>query len=82
MAVTPNHNSFRGPLGPVSSPYQEANMTTPNPEDFINLAGLKDRESLQFVGRILESQRVVLEAQLSQMKALQDAVQSRMQTIK
>jgi len=57
-------------------------MTTPNPEDFINLAGLKDRESLQFVGRILESQRVVLEAQLSQMKALQDAVQSRMQTIK
>ncbi len=57
-------------------------MTTPNPEDFLNLAGLKDRESLQFVGRILESQRVVLEAQLSQMKALQDAVQSRMQTIK
>jgi hypothetical protein len=43
-------------------------MTTPNPEDFINLAGLKDKESLQFVGRIIESQRVVLEAQLTNMK--------------
>jgi len=57
-------------------------MTTPNPEDFINLVGLKDKESLQFVGRIIESQRVVLEAQLTQMKALQEAVQARIQNIR
>ena len=57
-------------------------MTTPNPEDFLTLATLKDKESLQFVGRILESQRVVLEAQLTQMKALQEAVNTRMQAIR
>ncbi len=57
-------------------------MTTPNPEDIINIAGLKDKESLQFVGRLLESQRVLLEAQLTQMKQLQEAVQARMQNIR
>ncbi len=57
-------------------------MTTPNPEDFLTIAGLKDKESLQFVGRIIESQRVVLEAQLTQMKTLQEAVQARMQAIR
>jgi hypothetical protein len=57
-------------------------MTTPNPEDFISLVSLKDKESLQFVGRIIESQRVVLEAQLTQMKALQEAVNTRLQSIR
>jgi hypothetical protein len=57
-------------------------MTTPNPEDIINIAGLRDKESLQFVGRLLESQRVLLEAQLTQMKQLQEAVQARMQNIR
>ncbi len=57
-------------------------MTTPNPEDFLNIATLKDRDSLQLVGRILESQRVVLEAQLTQLRQLQEAVQTRTQAIK
>ncbi len=57
-------------------------MTTPNPEDFIGLSRLTDKESLQFVGRIIESQRVVLEAQLTQMKQLQEAVNARMQSIR
>jgi hypothetical protein len=57
-------------------------VTTPNPEDFLGLARLTDKESLQFVGRIIESQRVVLEAQLTQMKQLQEAVNARMQAIR
>jgi hypothetical protein len=57
-------------------------MTTPNPEDFLNIATLKDRDSLHLVGRILESQRVVLEAQLTQLRQLQEAVQTRTQAIK
>jgi hypothetical protein len=57
-------------------------VTTPNPEDFIGLVNIKDKESLQFVGRLIESQRVVLEAQLTQMKQLQEAVNARMQNMR
>ena len=57
-------------------------MTTPRPDDFLTLATITDRESLQLVSRVLESQRLVLEAQLTHMKQLQEAVQGRIQTMK
>jgi hypothetical protein len=57
-------------------------MTTPRPEDFISIATIKDRESLTLVGRMLESQRLTLEAQLSQTRQLQEAVNTRIQSIK
>ena len=57
-------------------------MTTPRPDDFLTLATIKDRESLQLVSRVLESQRLVLEAQLTQTRQLQEAVESRLQTMK
>jgi hypothetical protein len=57
-------------------------MTTVDPTDFLTLGTLKDRESLQLVGRILESQRLMLEAQLTQTRQLQEAIQGRLQQLK
>jgi hypothetical protein len=54
-------------------------MTTPRPDDFISIATIKDRESLALIGRMLESQRLTLEAQLTQTIQLQEAVNARMQ---
>jgi hypothetical protein len=57
-------------------------MTTPRPDDFISIGLIKDRESLQLVSRVLESQRLVLEAQLTQTRQLQEAVQGRLEGMK
>jgi hypothetical protein len=57
-------------------------MTTPDWTDLISIGMLKDRESLQLVGRVLESQRVMLESQLAQTRQLQEAIQNRVQTLK
>jgi hypothetical protein len=57
-------------------------MTTINPEDLFTLATIKDRDSLQLVGRVLDAQRTMLEAQLVQTRQLQDAVQGRLETMK
>jgi hypothetical protein len=57
-------------------------MTTPRPDDFISIAGIKDRASLQLVGRMIESQRTMLEAQIVQMNEMHEAVQARLKGMK
>ena len=54
-------------------------MTTPADFSMFNLlpflTQVTDRASLQLVGRVLESQVTVLEAQLTQLKQVHEAVQ-------
>ena len=57
-------------------------MTTPADFGVINLlpflTSVTDTSSLQLVGRVLEAQVTVLEAQLNQLKQVNDAVQQRL----
>ena len=57
-------------------------MTTPADFGVINLlpflTQVSDRPSLQLVGRVLEAQVTVLEAQLNQRKQVHEAVQQRL----
>jgi hypothetical protein len=53
-------------------------MTTPAPDDYLDIAQIRDRESLVLVSRVLESQRIVLEAQLNQLQQISKAVEERM----
>jgi hypothetical protein len=57
-------------------------MTTVDPTDYLTLGALKDRESLQLVGRILEAQRLNLEAQLTQTKQIQEAIKGRLDSLR
>jgi hypothetical protein len=56
-------------------------MTT-FPDDFLSISQIKDRASLQLVGRLIEAQRLVLEAQLTQIRQVQEAVGERMKTLR
>ncbi len=57
-------------------------MTTPADFGVFNLVPfltqVTDRPSLQLVGRVLEAHVTVLEAQLNQLKQVQEAVQQRL----
>jgi glycerol-3-phosphate responsive antiterminator len=45
------------------------------------IPAIKDRESLQLVARMLESQLTIMEAQMAQMKQLQSAVDDRVKSM-
>ena len=45
------------------------------------IPAIKDRESLQLVARMLESQLTIMEAQMAQMKQLQSAVNERVKSM-
>ena len=57
-------------------------MTTPADLGVVNLlpflTQVTDRSSLQLVGRVLEAQVTVLEAQLNQLRQVNEAVQERL----
>jgi len=45
------------------------------------IPAIKDRESLQLVARMLESQLTIMEAQMAQMKQLQGAINERVRSM-
>ena len=45
------------------------------------IPAIKDRESLQLVARMLESQLTIMEAQMAQMKQLQGAINERVKSM-
>jgi hypothetical protein len=53
-------------------------MTTPADIWLTTIPTIRDRESLQLVGRLIESQVMVLEAQLGQLKQVHGEIQKRM----
>jgi hypothetical protein len=62
-------------------------MTTPvdvfRTIDWVSvLSTIQDRESLQLMGRFTAAQRVGLEAQLTQIKQLEDAITARVKQLK
>jgi hypothetical protein len=46
------------------------------------LATIKDKESLQLMGRFASAQRTVLEAQVAQLKQVEDAIAGRVKSIR
>jgi hypothetical protein len=48
------------------------------PDLVVRIAEIKDRESLQLVSRLIESQLTMLEAQVAQLQQLSKAVEDRM----
>ena len=45
------------------------------------IPAIKDKESLQLVARMLESQLTIMEAQMAQMKQLQGAINDRVKSM-
>lgn len=56
-------------------------MTTPRPDDWLTIVQIRDRDSLVLVSRVLESQRTVLESQLTQINMLDQVVQERIKSL-
>jgi hypothetical protein len=54
-------------------------MTTPIPFD--RIIEIRDRDALRLVGRMLESQITVMEAQLNQLRQVQQGVEERIQSL-
>jgi hypothetical protein len=56
-------------------------VTTPRPDDWLTIVQIRDRDSLVLVSRVLESQRTVLESQLTQINMLDQVVQERIKSL-
>lgn len=56
-------------------------MTTPLPDQFFQIPQIEDRRSLRLMSRLIEGQRTMLEAQLEQLRQMQEAVDERIEEL-